>query len=126
MNRLNDIMVATSALATGIDVPDIALTFHVDAMLNRFEFVQQSTQACFEVSGSENDRLPAARWFILLLILRTQLNQLRSQMPTLFFRGDLEENWRRIGSEPLKSNHSRTSVGSSASSIFVSSCTLLL
>ena len=35
----------------------------------------------------------------------------------------LEEIWRRIGSEPLKSNHSRTPVGSSASSILVWSCT---
>lgn len=37
-----NMMVATSALGTGVDVPNVALIFHVDAMLNPFEFVQQS------------------------------------------------------------------------------------
>ena len=48
----SNMMVATSALGTGVDVLNIALTFHVDAMLNPFEFVQQSGRS----ARGRNDR----------------------------------------------------------------------
>ena len=38
-------MVATSTLGTGVDIRNVALTFHVDAMLDPFDFVQQSSRS---------------------------------------------------------------------------------
>ncbi len=48
----SNIMIATSALGTGVDIGNVALTFHVDAMLDPFDFVQQSGRS----ARGRNDR----------------------------------------------------------------------
>ena len=60
-----------------------------------------TTQAWFDVSKGEHDQLPSARLFLLLRILLIQLNQLRSQVPTLSFGGNLEEGWIRAAEKSL-------------------------
>ena len=76
--------------------PEIKNAVSIDRWL-----VSCTTQAWYEVNESDHDQLPTARSFLLLRILRTQLNQLRSQMPTLFFGGDIEESWIRAAEESL-------------------------
>ena len=48
----SNIMVATSALGTGLDIANVALTFHVDAMIDPFDFVQESGRS----ARGRNDR----------------------------------------------------------------------
>ena len=60
-----------------------------------------TTQAWFDVSKGEHDQLPSARLLLLLRILLIQLNQLRSQVPTLSFGGNLEEGWIRAAEKSL-------------------------
>ena len=68
--------------------PEIKDAVSIDRWL-----VSCTNDAWSEVSESEHGQLPTARMFLLLRILRIQLNQLRSQTPKLFLGGNIEEDW---------------------------------
>lgn len=78
------------------DKPEFKDAVSIDRWL-----VACTTEAWLEVGEGEHSQLPIARTFLLIRILRTQLNQLRSQTPTLFFGGDLEKSWIRAAEESL-------------------------